>query len=193
MFQENCLTEPASPLPEETVADADSEGGINPAPAHDSQHPAMILRRLRRITKAINTHSHGLWTQWKITEPQWGCLKILADKSPLSAAALSREALISQSSLVGILDRLERGGLVRRERGTRDRRETILHLSDRGREVARTTPEPLQSSIADALKVIPPEERTALIRSLDWIAETLEHTLVKYPHNNAGISQNNSA
>ncbi len=193
MFQENCLTEPASPLPEETVADAAIEGGINPALSQDSQHPAMILRRLRRITKAINTHSHGLWIQWRITEPQWGCLKILAEKSPLSAAALSREAIVSQSSLVGILDRLERGGLVRRERGTRDRRETILHLTDRGREVARTTPEPLQSSIDNALKVIPPEERTALIRSLDWIAETLEQTLVKSPHKDACISRNNSA
>ena len=54
--------------------------------------------------------------------PQLMCLRTVIANGPLTATAISREIHVSPSTVVGILDRLEDKGLIRRERGREDRR-----------------------------------------------------------------------
>ena len=51
-----------------------------------------------------------------------------------SHGALSRELMVSTGAMTNRLDKLERGGLVRRERDPEDRRGVLLALTDDGRE-----------------------------------------------------------
>ena len=57
------------------------------------------------------------------------CLNIVALTGPLTAGELARATGLTTASITGVLDRLEEGGFVRRERDPKDRRRVIVTLN----------------------------------------------------------------
>jgi len=57
------------------------------------------------------------------------CLNIVALTGPLTAGELARQTGLTTASITGVLDRLEEGGFVRRERDPKDRRRVIVDLN----------------------------------------------------------------
>ena len=101
------------------------------------QYDLRILRALRRITRSIALHSRQLSAVSHITAPQLMCLRTVIGNGPMTATAISREMHVSPSTVVGILDRLEDKGLIRRERGREDRRIVFVTATEAGRELAQ--------------------------------------------------------
>jgi DNA-binding MarR family transcriptional regulator len=66
------------------------------------------------------------------------CLNIVALTGAMTAGELAKATGLTTASITGVLDRLEEGGFVRRERDLSDRRRVIVQLNlDSGlREVA---------------------------------------------------------
>jgi DNA-binding MarR family transcriptional regulator len=66
------------------------------------------------------------------------CLDMLDSDGPLSPSALARRAGLHPATMTGILDRLERGGWVVRERDPSDRRAVVVRVvRDRYAELMR--------------------------------------------------------
>jgi DNA-binding transcriptional ArsR family regulator len=57
------------------------------------------------------------------------CLNIVALSGPMTAGELARATGLTTASITGVLDRLEEGGFVRRERDPKDRRRVIVTLN----------------------------------------------------------------
>ncbi|VCU69097.1 Organic hydroperoxide resistance transcriptional regulator [Pigmentiphaga humi] len=133
-----------------------------------------ILRALRRITRNIALHSKQLAACSHITAPQLVCLLVVIESGPLTATAISREISVSPSTVVGILDRLEEKGWIRRERSREDRRTVLVSATEAGREVARQAPSPLQKTLADALGALPELEQATITLSLERIVGLME-------------------
>ena len=57
------------------------------------------------------------------------CLNIVALAGPMTAGELARATGLTTASITGVLDRLEDGGFVRRERDAKDRRRVIVTLN----------------------------------------------------------------
>ena len=57
------------------------------------------------------------------------CLNIVALTGPMAAGDLARQTGLTTASITGVLDRLEEGGFVRRERDPKDRRRVIVNLN----------------------------------------------------------------
>ena len=57
------------------------------------------------------------------------CLNIVALTGSATAGELARATGLSTASITGVLDRLEEGGFVRRERDPKDRRRVIVNLN----------------------------------------------------------------
>ena len=92
----------------------------------------------RRITK-LQAREVGL------TGPQLTVIKLLDAFGDLSLSSLSERIRAQNSTVTGIIDRMEREGLVLRERSTTDRRVVFIKLTDKGRAVAKTIPvEPME-------------------------------------------------
>lgn len=73
------------------------------------------------------------------TFPQFDVLAQLArEPDGTSMMELSRRLLVTAGNMTGVVNRLERDGLVRRQQDQRDRRVTRIRLTPRGRAVART-------------------------------------------------------
>ena len=66
------------------------------------------------------------------------CLDLISREGQLSPTALARRAGLHPATLTGILDRLERGGWITRERDPADRRAVLIRAErGRGAEVLR--------------------------------------------------------
>ncbi len=110
---------------------------------------ADVQRRRRRLTVAIKESLRELSIQLSLLNHHVGghlelkdvdldCLDLIARHGPLSPSALARRAGLHPATMTGILDRLERGGWVARERDPSDRRAVLVRaLRDRGAQLIR--------------------------------------------------------
>ena len=88
-----------------------------------------IFQSLRRIMRAVDLYSAKLVSNYEITSPQLICLLTLHNDGPLTTSALAKLVHLSNSTVVGILDRLEKRGLIHRERGREDRRLVLVSIT----------------------------------------------------------------
>jgi DNA-binding MarR family transcriptional regulator len=93
------------------------------------------LRDLRIQLALLNRHVGG---RLELRDVDLDCLDLVARYGPLSPGGLARLAGLHPATLTGILDRLERGGWVLRERDAVDRRAVRVQARrERGAEVFR--------------------------------------------------------
>jgi DNA-binding MarR family transcriptional regulator len=57
------------------------------------------------------------------------CLDFIGLRGPISAGALAEAVGLTSGAITGVVDRLERAGLARRERSLKDRRKVIVRLT----------------------------------------------------------------
>ncbi|MBN2333747.1 MAG: MarR family transcriptional regulator [Deltaproteobacteria bacterium] len=133
-----------------------------------------ILRLLRQIIRAIDQHSRKLRRIFNLTIPQIITLQQLCETDGCTTGKLAERACLSQATMTGIIDRLEKRGLVRRIRCDEDRRRVMVHLTEEGREVVAIMPKPLQDQFVSRLGSLPPEEQTVIAETLSSIVNMME-------------------
>jgi DNA-binding MarR family transcriptional regulator len=108
--------------------------------------------------------------------PQLLCLKAIqgADHDEVTAAEVSRVVQLRPATVTGILDRLERDGLIRRERRSRDRRKVCLNVTDAGSERLEKLPITLQDRFVGRLMELDSEERGQLLATLERVVEMVD-------------------
>ena len=109
-------------------------------PSRDAaQETARDKARRRRLTGALRESLRDLTIQLALLNHQVGghaglkgtdleCLDLIARYGPLSPSALARRAGLHVATMTGILDRLERGGWIARDRDPSDRRAVVLRM-----------------------------------------------------------------
>jgi len=112
-----------------------------------------FVRSVRRLIKAVYLDSQRISKQFGLTGPQSEVLRSLFNKGSMSSADLSRITYVTPSNITGIIDRLERKGLVERIRVTGDRRIALITLTSKGEALSKTLPDPIEerfiSQVAD--------------------------------------------
>jgi DNA-binding MarR family transcriptional regulator len=104
-------------------------------------------RHRRRLTATIKESMRELSIEFSLLNRQVGgrvdlkdfdfdCLDLINRHGPLSPSALARRAGLHPATVTGVLDRLERGAWVVRDRDPDDRRAVLIHaLRDRNAEL----------------------------------------------------------
>ncbi|NLX14639.1 MAG: MarR family transcriptional regulator [Phycisphaerales bacterium] len=138
------------------------------------QHEDQILVALRRIIRAVDLHSRRLVEQSGLTGPQLLTLREAARLSRPSAGDLARAVRLSQATITGILDRLERRGLIERIRGDADRRSVFVVLTPRGQEILAKAPSLLQDRFCNELTRLAEWEQTLMLSILQRLASMME-------------------
>jgi DNA-binding MarR family transcriptional regulator len=132
-----------------------------------------ILRSLRAILRRVETSSADLERRCGVTQPQLLCLRAVVAAGATTQVEVARELHLSASTLVGVIDRLEGKGLVRRTRDDGDRRRIVLQATAAGRQVAATAPEPLHQQVQQALAGLPGDELDAIAGSVERLADLI--------------------
>lgn len=117
-----------------------------------------IIDNFRRVIQAITEYSKTTEQSTGLTGPQLWVVKILDNSAPMRVPELAQLMYLSPATVVGILDRLERKGLIIRTRSTADRRVVDLHLSDAGKLLAAKSPEVAQFMLVKGLDELTDEQ-----------------------------------
>jgi DNA-binding MarR family transcriptional regulator len=125
----------------------------------------------RRITKELARRAD-------LTGPQLTVVKILEQIGDLSLSELSERIRAQNSTVTGIIDRMEREGLVMRERSREDRRVVYIKLSPKGKKLAEEIPVEPMVVFKGALESLSGQEMKDLMRILTKIAKRVR-TIVK--------------
>jgi len=97
---------------------------------------AAIKESLRELSIQLSLLNHHVGAHLDIKDIDLGCLDLIARHGPLSPSALARRAGLHPATMTGILDRLERGGWVTRDRDPSNRRGVLVRgLRDRNAEI----------------------------------------------------------
>jgi len=95
-----------------------------------------IKQSLRELSIQLSLLNHHVGARLEIRDVDLDCLDLVDRHGPLSPSALARRAGLHPATVTGILDRLERGGWVARERDPADRRGVVVRpRRERGAEL----------------------------------------------------------
>jgi DNA-binding MarR family transcriptional regulator len=121
--------------------------------------PALYLRLCRRHDDESQ--------RARLTPQQDAVIHHLAMSGPLTVGEMSRHFARAQSVVSEIVDGMEDKGLLERMRDERDRRRTLVWLTDEAREVLQRRREVLDPArVGRAMRALPPERRASLIEGL---------------------------
>ena len=94
--------------------------------------PALLGYQLRRAQLIVFQNFARHLADDNVTPTQFAVLELIAVNTGLSQRALASAVGTDQSTLVALLDRLQKRGWVARKRATHDRRYQVLSLTEAG-------------------------------------------------------------
>jgi MarR family transcriptional regulator, organic hydroperoxide resistance regulator len=101
-------------------------------------------------------------------------VKILESIGDLSLSELSDKIRAQNSTVTGIIDRMEREGLVQRVRSTEDRRVVHIRLTEKGSKLAREIPIEPMEIFRSALESLSAQEMRELMKILSKVAKRVK-------------------
>lgn len=122
-----------------------------------------LARELRKETEQLGVTARQATLLW------------LVKRSPgLSLAELAAEEGISPPAMSGHVDRLEKAGLIERERSSDDRRRVGLRLTDEGERLMRRVRARRTTWLAGRLRTLDPEALEAIEAAIPALLSLVE-------------------
>lgn len=105
---------------------------MSPALRHRNLPQLMLQAR-----EALMAQFRPILNENGVTEQQWRVIRALLTHGPLEPRQLCELCLISSSSIVGVLVRMEEAGFVHRERMTDDQRRVRVSVTASGQQLGQ--------------------------------------------------------
>ena len=94
-----------------------------------------LPRLLLQARESLMAHTRPRLREHGLSDQQWRVLRVLGEHGTVETGRVAREAYILGPSLTGVLARMERDGLVKRERDPADQRRTVVEATAKGRRM----------------------------------------------------------
>lgn len=125
-----------------------------------------VLISLRKLIRAIDLHSRYLSKHFGLTGPQLIVLRELSRREEMSPGELATTISLSQATVTGITDRLEKRGLLTKRKSDVDKRRMILRATEAGRHLLEQAPPPIQESFLEQFDTLLDWEQAMILSSL---------------------------
>ena len=133
-----------------------------------------IVGAIRRLVRAVYLDSAKMSKQFGLTGPQSAVLRTLINAGPISSADLSRKLYVTPANITGIIDRLEKKGLVERMRKKGDRRVTLVELTESGQKLSQLLPDPIELRLINGLAHLEEESVKNLDNAMKSILKLID-------------------
>ena len=108
-----------------------------------------LPRLLLQAREAVMAHTRPSLREHGLSDQQWRVLRVLGEHAHEAAGIETgrgaREAYLLGPSLTGVLTRMERDGLIQRERCAQDARRTVVRATARGLEKVQTLSQTIEA------------------------------------------------
>ncbi|MEQ8160238.1 MAG: MarR family transcriptional regulator [Smithellaceae bacterium] len=125
-----------------------------------------IIDNVRRIFQILHEQSKQVEKNTGLTSPQLWAIKIINENKSINLSELAHRIYLHPTTVVGIVDRLEKHDLVRRTRSRSDRRMISIELTEKGESLVKDSPEVAQGLLAAGLEELPPNQLEEIDRSM---------------------------
>lgn len=129
-----------------------------------------LVTESRRLSKG-EAQRHG------VTPTQLSVLKLLSEIGDLSLSRLSAQIRAHNSTVTGIIDRMEAAGLVDRVQSEEDRRVWIIRLLPAGRKIADGAEVSPWETLRDAIGSLTKSEQAQLLGLLKKLAHHVTNSV----------------
>lgn len=108
-----------------------------------------LPRLLLQAREAVMAHTRPSLRQHGLSDQQWRVLRVLGEHAHepdgIETGRVAREAYLLGPSLSGVLTRMERDGLITRNRCPQDARRTVVRATPAGLKLVRTLSQTIES------------------------------------------------
>ena len=146
-------------------------------------HPGyQALMELLRTADTLWNASRVFFERWDLSPSQFNVLNLLhLNPAGLSQTDLSRQLIMHRSNLTGLVDRLEKRGLVARREVAADRRAYSVVLTAAGTRLMRGILPRYYEEAARVWDRLPARRAAELIADLQQVARNAQHVAGKLP------------
>lgn len=136
---------------------------------------------LLQAREALMQHRRPALRAHGLSDQQWRVLRVLREhvEDGLETGQLAERAYILGPSLTGMLARMERDGLVTRQRSAEDARRSLVWATDEGLTVADGLSNSIESQYEDLAAHLGPARLTQLYALLDELIALPPHALAE--------------
>ncbi len=142
-------------------------------PTHTSISDEVLIS-LRKLIRAIDLHSRYLSKIFGLTGPQLIVLREVFQRKELSPGELAASISLSQATVTGITDRLEKRGLLTKRKSDIDRRKTLIRATDAGQQLLEQAPPPIQESFLEQFDTLKNWEQAMILSSLQRLVDMMD-------------------
>jgi DNA-binding MarR family transcriptional regulator len=125
--------------------------------------PGFLIRRLHQIHLSLFAEECA---SFDTTPVQYSILTAVQSQPGLDQAALAKEVGVDRTTLANVVARLARRGLLKRVRGSEDRRLMHVHPTAACRRLLQKMEHPAWRAHARTIEALEPGERTRFIEAL---------------------------
>lgn len=143
-------------------------------PISDANHEALL--NVIQTASMLQKLSDRFFSRFGVTDAQFNMLMILKDSSEegLSQQELSQRLIVTKSNVVGLVDRLERAGYLKREAHSTDRRFNRIVLTTEGRDLVDRVEKFYFEEVDQMMNVLSEDQKEAVISAMNQIREYIK-------------------
>jgi DNA-binding MarR family transcriptional regulator len=133
-----------------------------------------IRTRLKKIMKLVHmTHVKNMGVS-ELSNPQWWIVRALMEKGRLTIGQLSSVLMVTNATVSGHIDNLEKLGIVSRVRSEKDRRIVNVEVNEEFAMKMKGESEEVHDSFNKLFEDLTKEEVNKIFIGLDILERTLE-------------------
>ena len=138
-----------------------------------------VLIAIRKIIQSIAMNSKSLVKRVGLTGPQLMILQEVAHSGEISAGEVAKAISLSQGTVTGILERLEKQDLVTRRRSDFDRRRVLVQATAAGQKLMETAPPLMQEAFVERFNSLQDWEQAMILSSLQRLVSIMNAKAIK--------------
>lgn len=133
-----------------------------------------FARALLAVARGLGRIARERARTGDVTPQQAETLQLVAERGALSTSTLATLLGIDPSTASRNLSGLERSGLIARQKGSDDGRQTDVRLTPRGRRAAQNVGSGASAAFASLLDKVPRADRAKVVEALEVIVKVLD-------------------
>ena len=143
-----------------------------PQPFHDFEHEALL--NIYYTAAVLKKQADAFFRDHNLTDVQFNVLMLLknqAGEDGLTQVDLSRMMLVNRANITGIVDRMEKAGLIVRKPVPGDRRYNRVVITSEGDRTYNTVEKDYQAAVNGIISILGERDQKKLVRLLEALRQ----------------------